>query len=195
MARDDFRVWKNPFDVPVRHGLMNASETFNRGEIVFINSDGEVATAPKDDTEVLISDLDVARQGGVAANGPGAALSAAVPNNYAWINPMTGAAYTTGDRIYYYPWDQGIQFITSKTAAAGGASAGVAPNGADRGTAFFVSYINTPTPDGGWAIEQSAATLGTSLAACIVDVLDSLLRPVGATADGTYYVFELKTGA
>ena len=89
----------------------------------------------------------------------------------------------------------GIQFITDVSIAAGGSGAGAAPNGADRGVAYFLTYESAATPDIGWGVELSAATLGTQLAACIVDVLDSLYRPVGATADGTYWVFEIKTAA
>ncbi len=198
MAYMDFRPYRSPLGGAwvVRHAPMNASEVFEGGELIFINTDGEAQTVPKDDTEALISDIGAgALQCGVAAFGPGAAASAAVPTARVWIDPTTGSAFTTGATIAYYPADCGIQFITSKTAASGGASAGVAPNGADRGVAFFISYINSTTPDGGWAIEQAAATLGTQVAACIVDVLDSRGNPVGATADGTYYVFEIKTGA
>ena len=144
----------------------------------------------------MIADVGAgAVQVGVAAFGPGAATSAAVPNNFIRTDWRTGAAFATGAQIGYWPADRGIQFITSITLAAGGAAAGAAPNGADRGVAFFISYGNTPTPDLGWGVEQSAATLGTQVAACITDVLDSRKNPVTATGAGTYYVFEIKTAA
>jgi hypothetical protein len=198
MPRFDIMPYKDKHGntAEVRYAPMNASESFDVGELIYINTDGEAQTFPRDGTEALISDIGAgALQVGIAAFGPGAASSAARPTDRLNINPKTGVAFATGDMIGYWPVDQGVQFITDVSIASGGSGAGAAPNGADRGVAYFITYENAATPDIGWGVELAAATLGTQVAACIVDVLDSRYRPVSATGDGTYFVFEIKTGA
>lgn len=175
---------------------MNASETFEGGELIFVNVDGEAQTFPKDGTEALIADIGAGSlQVGVAVNGPGQAATAEIPTARAWIDPNTGNAYATGAGIHYWPSDQHNLFITRNVVAAGGAAAGAAPNGADRGVAFQITYVSGTTPDLGWGIERTAGVYGTDVVAKIVDVLDSRGNPVSATADGTFFVFEIQTAA
>lgn len=182
---------------PPRYAPMNASETFQRGELVFINTDGELAEFPVDATEALIADIGTGGLlGGIACFGPGAASAAADPTNAVAINPKTGVAFTTGDSIGYWPWDRGTLFITNNVLAAGGAATAL-PDGADRGVQFQLTYGTVGTPDAGWAVEKTAGVTGTDVLAVIHDVLDSQLRPVSATdtTTGVYYVFEIRTSA
>jgi hypothetical protein len=168
---------------------MNAAEGFLAGEPILINADGEAATCVKDGTEILIAEAN----GGVALNGPGAAVSAELIAadgwGRLWIHPDTGNAYATGDRIWYVPWQDDVEFITSNVVAAGGATAGAAFTGADRGDLFQMSYVAATTPDLGWGIERTAGVHGTDLVCVVTDILDAQLRPVTATGTGTFCVF------
>jgi hypothetical protein len=179
-----------------RYAPMTAAQTFNRGALVQVVAAGTVTALPYDNSEALIADLTEGLDVGVAINGPGAAANVEIPGNFVKIHPDTGNAYATGDRIWYVPADQDVQFRTNVTLAAGGAAAGVVPNGADRGAIFQVTGSSGTTPDLGWGIENaSAATYATQVAARIVDVLDAQGNSVGAAAAGTTYVFTLHTGA
>lgn len=198
MARNDILPFKSPRGGvhEIRYGVMNASETFQKGEPVFINNDGEVAEPPYDATEILLADLDSGRQGGIAAWGPGAATSAADPNSRVNIDPRTGAAYATGALIGYWPWDQGTLFITDNFFAAAAGSA-VVPAGTDVGESYQITGATFGTPDGGWGVEQTAGVPGTDVCAIVHQVLDSMYRPISATdtTTGVYVVFEIKTNA
>ena len=183
----------------VRRGLMTAGQTFNKGAVVQVVAAGTVTVLPEDNSEVLVADL-IAQEGahcGIALNGPGTATSAAIPEDFAKTDPDTGLAYAATTWINFVPINRGILFKTSAIfATAGGATLEVAANitGADRGAAFFITYNNALTPDGGWGIERTSATAGmaTEVYAKIVDVLDARGRSVPTAASlGTQYVFEI----
>jgi hypothetical protein len=177
---------------------MTAGQTFNKGAVVQVVAAGTVTVLPEDGTEILVSDI-IAQGGacfGVAINGPGAASSAAIPEDSVKIDPDTGNAYTTTTWINYVPANQGILFRTSNILATGGAAAETAASitGADRGDAFFITYCSATTPDLGWGVERTSATAGmaTEVWAKIVDVLDARGRSVPTAATvGTQYVFEI----
>lgn len=184
--------------IEVRRGLMTAGQVFNKGAVVQVVAAGTVTVLPQDDTEILASDVVDTEGGhvGVALNGPGAASSAAIPEDFVKIDPDTGLAYTTTTWINFAPINRGNLFRTSTIIATGGAAAEVAANitGADRGAAFFISYSQTPTPDVGWGVERTSVTAGnqTEVYAKIVDVLDARGMSVRTPAAlGTQYVFEI----
>lgn len=168
---------------------MNAGEGFLPGEPILINADGEAATCVKDGTEILIAESN----GGLAINGPGAAVSAELIAADGWgrlyNDPDTGLAYATGARIFYIPWGEDTLFFSDNVVAAAGGGAGAALTGADRGDLFQLTYVSGTTPDLGWGIERTAGVHGTDLVVVIVDVLDANGRSVTATGTGTRGVF------
>jgi len=168
---------------------MNASEGFLPGEPILINSDGEAATCVKDGTEILIAEAN----GGIAVNGPGAAASAALVAADGWgrlyVDSDTGAAYATGGRIYYVPFNDDTEFITNNVVVAAGADVGAAFTGADRGDLMQMTYVSATTPDLGWGVERTAGVHGTDLVCLIVDILDANFVPVSATGTGVWAVF------
>jgi hypothetical protein len=169
-------------------GVMNASETFTVGDLVFVNSDGEVAQFPTDGTEALISDISgTGLICGVAAN-PGVDPS----TNTAFNDPRTGAAYTTGAQIQFWPADHGTLFKTRRIISAVGTS--VVPTGSMAGKDFQLTFDNTSSRLW-WAIETTAAVQGTDVRAVIHQVLDSRGRPIPATdtTNGVWAIFEIKT--
>lgn len=177
----------------VRSGPMNASEAFLPGHVVFVNSDGEVATAPSDGTQFVLADAQSQDAVGIAINGPGAAATAELVAADGWgvlhNHPDTGLAYATGDRIWYVPFGEGNLFVTRNVHAAGGSGAGAAPNGADRGDPFQLTYESGSTPDLGWGIERTAGVEGTDFVAHIQDVVDANGQSVDATTDGVAFIF------
>lgn len=174
---------------------MNASETFQGGELIFINTDGEAATFAKNGGQATLAQI--TGEGlivGVAVNGPGAASDAAVPNNRAWVNPETGNSYATGDKIYYYETGPGQLFISRALVAGGASGLSSAVSGADRGTIYEITYESASTPDAGWGVELTAGVAGTDVLARIVDILDVNYKRVSATAtDGIWVVYEILT--
>lgn len=172
---------------------MNAAEGFLPGEPILINADGEAATCVKDGTEILIAEAN----GGIAINGPGAASSAELVAADGWgrlyVHPHTGETYATGNAIWYIPFNNDTLFITSNVVVAGGAAAGAAFTGADRGEQLQLTYVSATTPDLGWGLERTAGVIGTDLACLVVDILDSNYKRVSATGTGTYAVFRTIT--
>lgn len=169
MSAYDFMPWKESAGSNVLHGPMNASESFLVGELVGINSDGEVAELPADGTKAVLGDIDVARICGIA------------------MTSTTGLS--TGAQISFYPADQGTLFITDNITDGSGTA--VVPTGTMRGLAVTLEHNNSA-----WAlIPGTAATFGTDIAALIVDVLDSTRTPISATdtTTGVYAVFQLVT--
>lgn len=182
MAARDFMPWKNIPEGCVRYAPLNASESFREGELVGINSDGELAEFPADGTPAALADIDTARVCGVAATDGDTART-------------DGYAKTTGTTTMFYPADRGILFITDRITDGSGTA--VVPTGTMRGLAVTMEH-NTHSVSGlaGWAlIPGAAATFGTHVAALIHDVLDSTKKPISATdtTTGVYAVFEIVT--
>jgi hypothetical protein len=187
-----------PFDMgaamsAVRYAALNASETFKIGDVVNLNDDGELEMVSLTNDELELGDLDGGRLCGVAAmsGDTGATAGVYAGNTYPNAAPFGGA--TTGDRISYWPADQGILFITSQVFASGGAAAGIPP-GTIVGEALFFTYSSTL---GHWGIELADAAYGTEVVAIIHQVLDAQKNPIAPanTTDGVYVVFEIKTNA
>lgn len=178
----------------VRVAGMTASEVFDTGEPVGIVDAGTLTEPPDDATQWILADQDtVGNRVGIACFGP--AGGAQTNDRAAWTNPATKAAYASGDDIAYWPADQGTLFITSNFFAAAAGSA-VAPAITDIGEPYQITYGTFGTPDAGWGVEQTAATYGTDVVAVVVDVLDSLKRPIRRSGQtGVYVVFEIKTAA
>lgn len=175
---------------------MNASETFQGGELICINTDGEAQTFTKNGGQAVLAQAGIgtALTVGVAVNGPGAAADAAVPNNRAWVNPETGNSYATGDKIYYYETGPGQLFISRALVAGGASGFSTAVSGAARGIIYEITYENASTPDAGWGVELTAGSAGVDVLAKVVDVLDVNYKRVSATAtDGYWVVFEILT--
>ena len=197
MAYKDIRPYKDTLGGAnwVRWAPMKASETFEGGELIYIDSSGYAATLPKDGTQALLADISgTGGICGVAINGPGAAASAAVPTARAWVNPDTGSAYATGDKIYYHPAQQGNLFIAPALVAGGASGKSTAVSGAARGIVYELTYESASTPDAGWGVELTAGVTGTDILARVWDVLDSNYLPIAASAStGVWVVFEIVT--
>jgi hypothetical protein len=176
MAAFDFMPWKGVPENCLLWAPLNASESFREGELVGINSDGELAEFPADGTPALLADIDTNRTCGVALmNGD--------------TTRTDGHAAATGNRVTFAPADAGIIFITNNITDGSGTA--VVPTGTMRGLAVTVEHNN-----GAWAlIPGAAATFGTHVAALIVDVLDSQKTPITATdtTTGVYALFQLVT--
>lgn len=178
--------------VSIRWAPMKASETFLPGEPILVDSNGLAATAIRDGTEMILAD----GVAGISINGPGLATATAeLPATQGWgrlyKHPDTGENYATNDKIWFYPFDENNYFVANKMVTAGGATLATAPTGADRGDRFQITYVSATTPDGGWGIERTAATIGTDYVAEIVDVLDSVGKSVTASGTGTTIVFRV----
>lgn len=180
MSARDIMPFKSPLGgtTSVIHGPLNASESFKEGELVGINSDGEVAEFPADGTPALTADIDVARIAGIAATPGDTTLT-------------DGNAAATGDTIAIWPADQDTLFITDNVTDGSGTA--VVPTGTMRGLIVQIEHNN-----GEWAvIPGAAATVGTHVGAAIVDVLNSSKNPISATdtTTGRFVVFRLQTMA
>lgn len=182
-----------PFSSPlggtyeIRYGPMNASENFDVGDFVFINSDGEVQEFDDNTGEALVGDGDIALSAGIAAFGPGASN----------INPKTGTTYATGDAIGYWPVNQGTIFITKNVYAATAASLDVAI-ATDIGNSYEIAYATYDTngEDTGWGVDiDTTGTQGTDWQANILDVLDAQLKPIRISGNAGIYVTFTITGS
>lgn len=183
MAARDIMPWKSPLggSYEVRYAGMTAAQTFDVGEPVVVVTAGTVTEATA--AGWVVTDFTTAgssaMQGGIACNGPGAGN----------INPDTGIAYATNDKIAFWPLNQGILFITDNFYATGASAAGGAttPLVTDIGESYELSSDGTV-----WVVEQTAAAPGTDVQARIVDVLDTNKAPIRITGQtGVYVVFEL----
>lgn len=155
---------------------LNASESFREGELVGINSDGEIAEFPQDGTPALVADMDVSRTWGISAGSGDTTRT-------------DGFAKATGDRVGFYPADDDTIFITRNITDGSGTA--VVPTGTMVGLAVQVEHNN-----GAWAvIPGAAATRGTDVVAAIVGVLDANKNPISATdtTNGVYVLFKLLT--
>lgn len=186
----------------VRCGPMTAGQGFLPGEPIMLADAGTLSTCVKDGTEILLADSD----GGVfglAINGPGAAASAELVAadgwGRLWNHPDSGDSYAAttdygalgSPKIWYIPFGLPDQlFITDNIVVAGGAAAGAALTGADRGESFQITYVSATTPDLGWGLERTAGVPGTDVVARVVDVLDARMRPVTIAGTGVWAVFQ-----
>lgn len=182
MAYGDIMPWVSPLGgtYEVRWGIMTASETFECGEPVGVAA-GAVTEPPDDGTEWLLAD--VSGTGlicGIACFGPGAGN----------LNPATGVAFATGDDIAYWPAGQGNLFITEYFFATG-AAAYATPDADNIGVIYQITS-GTDTGVENWGVEETAGTPGTDVLANVVEVLDSMKRPIRISGqDGAYVVFEI----
>lgn len=173
----------------VRHAPLDATQTFDTGELVKIVDSGEIAEFPADTTEALIADMDSALHGGIACYGP---AGGAQTNDRTVTNPKTGIAYATGDEIAYWPLNQDILWITDNFFATGAGSA-VAPAQTDVGESYQLTHATFGTPDAGWGVEQTAGVAGTDVQAKIVEVLDARFDPIRISSQtGVYVVFTIE---
>jgi hypothetical protein len=176
MSAFDFMPWTGEDTSKRRWAPLNASESFRSGELVGVNSDGELAELPADGTKAVLADIDTNRMCGVALMDGDTART-------------DGHAAATGDRITFAPADQGTLFITSSITDGSGTA--VVPTGTMRGLAVTMEHNNSR-----WAlIPGTAATFGTDIVALIVDVLNSQRTPISATdtTTGVYALFEIVT--
>ena len=182
MAARDIMPWISPRGGTheVRWGTMNASETFEVGEPVGVNDDGEIFEFPVDNTEIIVGDPDGV-VGGIAAYGPGASN----------IDPTTGAAFATSARIPYWPWGQGTLFITSNFYAVTTPSTRVTPLQTDVGENYMI-VASTTAAIAGWGIQQEAGLSGVDVIASVNEVLDANYAPIRISGGtGVYLVFEI----
>jgi len=166
----------------VRWGSMTSGELFEVGEPVAIVDAGTLTEPPDDGTEVIVTDIDSAGLGGIAAYGPGAGN----------IDPATGAAMAALARIPYWPWGQGTLFITANFWPTGGDNAApVAKLQTDVGEAYQLTYDNTTA--NAWGLEQTAGVRGTDLVCLVQEVLDANFAPIRISGGtGAYLVFEIE---
>ena len=166
-----------------RHGSMTAAQAFAAGEPVAVVDAGTLTEPDQDNTEIIITDIDSAGFGGIACYGPGEID----------IDPKTGAAFATGAQIPYWPWGQGILFITSNFWATGGSATAVTPLQTDVGEAYQMTYATAGAPVLGWGLEQTAGVRGTDLVCLVHDVLDANFAPIRiSSGTGVYLLFEIE---
>lgn len=204
----DIRPYASPrgSTIGIRGAPMTAAQGFLPGEIVQVVAAGTVTALHKDGNQLLIADAAAPNTCGIAVNGPGtspatAELTAANGWGRLWIHPDSGDTYANSSYkggavgspyIWYVPFGDPEQlFITRIVLAAGGAAAGAAFTGADRGDQFQLTYCSGTTPDLGWGIERTASVKGTDFVATILDVLDSGGNSVSIAGTGTFAVFSV----
>jgi hypothetical protein len=176
-----------------RWAQMTASEVFDIGEPVMVVAAGTLTEPTDDAAQWTLAQMADGNLCGIAAAGP--AGGAQTNDRAAQINPATGIAYTTGDDIPYWPVDMGIVFRTQNLYAAAAGSA-VTPAITDIGNSYQVTYGTFGTPDAGWGLEQTSGVFGTDVCAQVVDVLDSLYRPIRLSGQtGVHVLFTLTAGA
>lgn len=165
----------------VRWGPMNASETFETGEPVFIADAGDVEEPPDDGTEWLVADNDSGQQGGIACFGPGASN----------LNVETGIAFATNDNIAYWPFNQGTLFIT-RNVYDNETTAHV-PVQTDVGEAWQIVSATVSAVEN-WGVDNTAGVIGVDVQAIIVDVLDAEKTPIRISGNaGVFVVFEINS--
>jgi hypothetical protein len=202
-------IW--PYTAPmggtttIKSAPMTAGATgFLPGEVVSVVAAGTVTPQHKDGNQLLLADAVHPLSCGIALNGPGAAATAELTAANGWgriyNHPDSGDTYANSTfaggavgspLIWYVPFDTGNLFVTRIVITAGGATAGAAFTGADRGDSFQITYCSGPTPDVGWGLERTVAVLGTDFMANVVDILDANGKRVNIAGTGTFAVFEV----
>lgn len=145
----------------VRHFRLNAAETFQVGEPVAVNADGELTESADDPVDADLMGIALA---------PGADPSTGT----AFDNPRTGAAYTTGDMIPVVIPTPTTYFRTTNFSAAGAAFNDTAPAAADIGDEVGLSLIG-----GAWGVDQAAANNTCR----IVDILNERGQSIQDTGE------------
>jgi hypothetical protein len=199
MARFNIMPFISPLGgtYETRWAPVTAAQTFDIGEPVGLVAAGTLSGAPEDTSEIVLADFAATGTSqpiwGIAASGPGTASSTADPSARVNTNWRTGAAYATAAAIPFWPADQGNLFIARLASDTGAAY--VAPAVTDIGETYRIVYGTAGTPDVGWCVEQTAATVGTDCLALVTDVLDtnriSLIHNPNGT--GVWVVVELKS--
>ena len=182
MAARDIMPWISVLGgtTEVQWGTMAASQTFEAGEPIGVDTNGTIIEPGQDAAEVVVSDF-TNGLGGIAAAGPGAGN----------IDPATGAAYATSARIPFWPFGQGTKFITSNFYAATTPSTRVVPLQTDVGVHYQMVYSTTAAILG-WGLEQTAALSGVDLVCLVLEVLDANYAPIRISGGtGVYLVFEV----
>ena len=164
----------------VRSGRLTASSSFYEGEPVNVVDAGTLSEAPQDTTIWAVADSDSANLGGIAAMDGDTTRT-------------DGFARATGERISYYPWNEGTLFICKLFFATGDTTTVVVPVLTDIGESYEFAQGAT-AGIAGWGVEQTAGASGTAVQALIHDVLDANKKPIAAadTTGGTYLVFEIR---
>lgn len=184
---------------------MTAAEAFLAGEIVSVVAAGTVTAVHQNGAQFVLGDVISPHMAGVALNGPGLTTATAekpASQGYGqlFVHPDSGESYANSrfkggalgsPEIWFVPFDDTSTFITRNVLAAGGAAAGAAFTGADRGDIFQITYCSGTTPDVGWGLERTTGVQGTDFAAQIVDVLDSSFKRVNIAGTGTFAVFRV----
>lgn len=175
----------------VRWGQMTNGEDFEIGEPIAIVDAGTFTEPPQDTTEFLIADAIGPDSAGIAAWGPagGNQTNDAATHK----NPETGVAYTALDNIPYWPFNEGILFITKNFWTAAAAALDV-PDLTDIGNDYQLTYGTFGTPDAGWGVAVDAGVASTDFVATIVDVLDAQLKPIRNSGNAGIFVVFLVTG-
>lgn len=178
-AYDIWPVADQPSNVGVRFAPLNASETFRQGEVVLVNDDGELATAPKDSSALALGDADGGCLMGVAA---ASGDTGGTGNN----------VVTAGTLIPYWPFGEGIIFRTKNVSNGSGTVA--IPSGALVGENLTLEAdLGTNTR---WGIATGAGTIGTHAVVQVLAVRDANGNPIGPTdtANGVYVDFTVHIG-
>jgi hypothetical protein len=193
MAAFDIMPFKSPHGgtTSVRYGSMTASEVFDTGEPIMLVTAGTLTEPTDNAAQWTVAQNGTGQECGIACFGP--AGGAQTNDRAAAINPQTGVAFTALDEIAYWPANEGTIFITSNFWAAGAGSA-VAPDLANIGIAYQITYATFGTPDSGWGVEETAGVVGVDVQAVILDVLDSNKAPISRSGNaGVYVIFEIKS--
>ncbi len=179
MALDDIQIHSSPGGGPlIQHYQIEASQTFDRGDVVSLDQDGQVTEGA---AELIPEDLL-----GIAMAGPAATAGTAGAKD----NPRTGVAYADGDRFPVLIPQARDRFITANWTTGGSAFSDTVPDITDIGDVCSLDLIG-----GVWGVQQG----GTASAAVgiIDDVLNSKKESIFdtgetlATTDTFYIVFSI----
>jgi len=162
MARNDFMCVSNqPDGTGVSWGYVTASQSFLPGELVFIHDDGNLREFTESDNPLTNA---------VATEGDGAWGVAAATGD------TTGSGnndVATNTRCPFWPADKGLVFRTNNYYSAATGTAAIPP-GSVVGEAFQIAR----TAAGAFGVLNTAATVGTHVAAKIVAVYDAAGNPI-----------------
>ncbi len=179
MALDDIQIHSSPGGGPsIRYYQIEASQTFQKGEPVSLDNDGQVTEcAAEPAPEDLL---------GIAMAGPAATAGTFGAMN----NPRTNTTYADGDRFpVLIPQDRD-QFITANWTTGGSAFSDTVPDITDIGDVCSLDLIA-----GVWGVQQAGT--GASAIGIIDDVLNVRKESIFdtgetlATTDTFYIVFTI----
>jgi len=182
MAARDIMPWISPLGgtTEAQWGTMAASEVFDVGEPIGVDTNGTIIEPPGATTSVVVADF-TNGLGGIAAAGPGTGTLN--------IDPATGSTYATSARIPFWPFGYGTKFITKNFFATGDTTTLATPDQANVGVHY---KMNQAVLNTAWGLEETAGLPGVDLVCLVTEVLDADKAPIRISGGtGVYLVFEV----